>query len=140
MIRESGCVVRIAGPFAWVSCESRAGCARCAEGKGCGGGLLSRLLGDRLFQLRVPVSADIRVGDQVQLGISEGALLSAACLMYLLPLFALITGALVGDFLGGDGPALLLGGLTLLVSFLLLHVFRERIARSSRFQPVILEP
>ncbi len=140
MIRESGCVIRIAGPFAWVSCESRAGCARCAEGKGCGGGLLSRLLGDRLFQLRVPVSADIRVGDQVQLGISEGALLSAACLMYLLPLFALITGALVGDFLGGDGPALLLGGLALLVSFLLLHVFRERIARSSRFQPVILEP
>ncbi|GBF30857.1 hypothetical protein MnTg04_00808 [bacterium MnTg04] len=139
MIRESGCVVRIAGPFAWVSCESRAGCERCAEGKGCGGGLLSRLLGDRLFQLRVPVSAGIGVGDQVQLGISEGALLGAACLMYLLPLLALISGALIGDFLGGDGLALLLGSLGLLASFVLLHVFRERIARSRRFQPVILE-
>ena len=139
MIRESGCVVRIAGPFAWVSCESRAGCARCAEGKGCGGGLLSRLLGDRLFQLRVPVRTGISVGDQVQLGISEGALLGAACLMYLLPLLALLSGALIGDFLGGDGPAVLLGGLALLASFLSLHVFRERIARSRRFQPVILE-
>ena len=139
MIRESGCVVRIAGPFAWVSCESRAGCERCAEGKGCGGGLLSRLLGDRLFQLRVPVSAGIGVGDQVQLGISEGALLGAACLMYLLPLLALISGALIGDFLGGDGVALLLGSLGLLASFVLLHVFRERIALSRRFQPVILE-
>ncbi|MCH8895010.1 MAG: SoxR reducing system RseC family protein [Proteobacteria bacterium] len=139
MIRESGCVVRIAGSFAWVSCESRAGCERCAEGKGCGGGLLSKLLGDRLFQLRVPVSVGISVGDQVQLGISEGALLGAACLMYLLPLLALISGALIGDFLGGDGLALLLGSLTLLASFVLLHVFRERIARSHRFQPVILE-
>ncbi len=139
MIRESGCVVRIAGPFAWVSCESRAGCERCAEGKGCGGGLLSKLLGDRLFQLRVPVSAGISVGDQVQLGISEGALLGAACLMYLLPLLALISGALIGDFLGGDGLALLLGSLALLASFVLLHVCRERIARSRRFQPVILE-
>lgn len=139
MIRESGCVVRIAGPFAWVSCESRAGCARCAEGKGCGGGLLGRLLGDRLFQLRVPVRTGISVGDQVQLGISEGALLGAACLMYLLPLLALLAGALIGDFLGGDGTALLLGSLALLASFLSLHVFRERIARSRRFQPVILE-
>ena len=139
MIRESGCVVRIAGPFAWVSCESRAGCERCAEGKGCGGGLLSRLLGDRLFQLRVPVRTGISVGDQVQLGISEGALLGAACLMYLLPLLALLAGALIGDFLGGDGPALLLGGLALLASFLSLHVFRERIAHSRRFQPVIQE-
>ena len=139
MIRESGCVVRIAGSFAWVSCESRAGCERCAQGKGCGGGLLSRLLGDRLFHIRVPVPGGISVGDQVQLGISEGALLGAACLMYLLPLLALMAGALIGDFLGGDGPALLLGGLALLASFLSLHVFKDRIARSSRFQPVILE-
>ena len=102
MIRESGCVIRIAGSFAWVSCESRAGCERCAQGKGCGGGLLSRLLGDRLYQLRVPVPAGIAVGDQVQLGITEGALLGAACLMYLLPLLALLGGALIGDFLGGD--------------------------------------
>ncbi len=139
MIRERGCVVRIAGSFAWVSCESRVDCERCAQGKGCGGGLLSRLLGDRLFQLRVPVPDGVSVGDQVQLGISERALLGAACLMYLFPLLALMAGALIGDFVGGDGPALLLGGLALLTSFLLLHVFRDRIARSKRFQPVILD-
>ncbi|MCZ6560926.1 MAG: SoxR reducing system RseC family protein [Gammaproteobacteria bacterium] len=138
MIRERGCVVRIAGSFAWVSCESRAGCERCAQGKGCGGGLLSKLLGDRLFQLRVPAPDDIKVGDQVQLGISERALLGASCLVYLLPLFALLMGALLGDFLGGDVPALLLGGSAFFSSFLALHVFRDRIARSSRFQPVIL--
>ncbi len=139
MIRERGCVVRVADSFAWIRCESRAGCERCAQGKGCGGGLLSKLLGDRLFQLRVPAPDGIQVGDQVQLGISETALLGASCLVYLLPLFALLAGALLGDFLGGDGPAMLLGGVALFASFFALHLFRDQIARSSRFQPLILD-
>jgi sigma-E factor negative regulatory protein RseC len=101
--------------------------------------MLSRLLGDRLFQLRVPLRQGVTVGDQVQLEISETALLSAACLVYLFPLLALLSGAIVGDFLGGDGLALLFGGLMLAGSFFMLHFFRDRISHSERFQAVIVE-
>lgn len=94
MIEEPATVLRVAGDAAWVRCEREAGCARCAEGRGCGGGLLGRLLGDRLREIRVlRQPADLQAGERVILALDEGVLLRGAFLVYLLPLLCLGLGA-----------------------------------------------
>ena len=94
MIHESATVLRVQDDVAWVRCRSQAGCQRCAEGRGCGGGILGRLLGDRLREIRVVnESLDLSPGDQVNIGIGDSVLVKAALVMYLLPLLLMLFGA-----------------------------------------------
>ena len=98
MIIETARVLRVSGAVAWVSCESHAGCQRCAEGRGCGGGILGRLLGERLREVRVDAAGyRLASGDRVRIGLSETALLQSSLVMYLVPLLTMLAAALVAD-------------------------------------------
>lgn len=91
MITEAATVIRVADGSAWVSCDNQAGCQRCAEGRGCGGGVFSRLLGDRLREVRVdPAGHPLCAGDHVQIGVSELDLLRSSLMMYLVPLLTML--------------------------------------------------
>lgn len=140
MIVERGKVSQLEGGIAWVDCQSSAACERCARGQGCGGGVLGALLGDRLRRVQALVGQhDLRVGDQVELGIAEASLLSGAFLVYLLPLAGLFVGALGMGLLAGFGQDTMtvMGGAAGLVAG---SVFSRRLQvnESGRFQPVIL--
>jgi sigma-E factor negative regulatory protein RseC len=104
MIIEPATVLRVADGAAWVSCHAQAGCQRCAEGRGCGGDVLGRLLGERLREVRV-AAGDIalRRGDDVLIGVDERSLLGASFVMYLLPLLSMLCGGLLA---AGLGPAM----------------------------------
>lgn len=140
MIIERGKVSQVEGGVAWVECQSSAACERCARGQGCGGGVLGALLGDRLRRVQAMAGQhELRVGDQVELGIAEASLLSGALLVYLLPLAGLFIGALGMGYIAGfdhdtmtvmGGAAGLIGGS--------LSSRRLQFSESSRFQPVIL--
>ncbi len=96
MIIETARVLRVAQDVAWVSCDSHAGCQRCAEGRGCGGGALGRLLGDRLREVRVDTAGHtLAAGDRIRIGISETALLQSSLMMYLVPLLTMLGAAIV---------------------------------------------
>ncbi len=96
MISETATVLRVTGDTAWVSCASQSGCQRCAEGRGCGGGVFGRILGDRLREVRVDVGGHpLRVGDQVEIGLSELDLLRASLMMYLVPLVGMLALAVI---------------------------------------------
>jgi len=115
MILERGRVESLDGPAAaWVQCNSRIACQRCASGQGCGGGLLGSLLGDRLHRIRVERRGfELQPGDQVELGIREIGLVWAAAIAYLLPLAGLLIGAVAAGAAAGfdsDGYTLV-GGL-----------------------------
>ncbi|MGD8977722.1 MAG: SoxR reducing system RseC family protein [Gammaproteobacteria bacterium] len=100
MIIETARVLRVTGAVAWVSCESHAGCQRCAEGRGCGGGVLGRLLGERLREVRVDTAGyRLAPGDRVSIGLSETALLQSSLVMYLVPLLTMLAAALIADLL-----------------------------------------
>jgi sigma-E factor negative regulatory protein RseC len=102
VILERGKISDITDAHAWVECQSRSACERCASGKGCGGGVLGALLGDRLHKIKVTSHIPgLKVGDQVELGMSAADLLGAAMLVYLLPLSGLLLGALAGGVLAG---------------------------------------
>jgi sigma-E factor negative regulatory protein RseC len=103
LITETGRVLEVEGEWAWVECRRQVECARCAEGRGCGGGLLGRLLGDRLHKVRAARgSVAVAPGDQVLIGLGEEVVLRAAAAVYLVPLLlALAGGAAAGALAGG---------------------------------------
>lgn len=140
MIVERGNISELRDGRAWVECQSRSACERCARGQGCGGGVLGALLGDRLHTVQVRATdPDLQVGDQVELGIAPASLLAGASLVYFLPLSGLLAGALITGYLGGfSNDALTVVGAAaglLGAGLASRHIHRDGRAR---FQPNIL--
>lgn len=116
-------------------------CERCASGQGCGGGILSRLIGHRRPDVEADSRvADLRVGDTVIVGIPEDALVSASIRVYLLPLVAMFGfGAFAHHILEAHELLVALFALAgLAAAFLALRVFNAKAERSGRFRPVVL--
>lgn len=141
MLRESGRVESVHSGFAWVVCAAQLDCKRCAEGRGCGGGLLGRLLGDRLHRVRATSQVqNLAAGDRVELSLSELALVTGASQAYGLPLLGFIGLPLAAFWLfgiSGDFLLLLTGLAGLLLGVLLARRLATGSSRGSRFQPVI---
>ncbi len=141
MLLETGRVEAVQKQFAWVACAAQSDCQRCREGKGCGGGLLGRLLGDRLHRVRACHDGLVlETGDRVELGLSEAALVRGALQVYGIPLAGfLLLPALLG-LLGGvsNDFALLFAGLGGLFAGLWFARRRaRRVETDPRYQPVI---
>lgn len=94
------------GSEAIVEVES-GGCGRCHEKGGCGGQHLTQMFcaGQKTYRADNPLGAEI--GDRVTIAIAAGAVRRTANLAYGLPLLAIISGALTGSTIGGDGGAVL---------------------------------
>jgi len=133
-------VLRVAPGVAWVSCHTQAGCQRCAEGRGCGGDVLGRLLGDRLREVRVCAGDhDLRRGDEVLIGVTESALLKSSVVMYLAPLLTMLSGALLALVtLPGSEPGAILGSAAGLLAGLACARVYGRSRRAEGFSPRVV--
>lgn len=71
--------------------------------------------------IRMPLepSSELQVGDELELSVNDRALLAAAARVYLMPLLALLAGALLGSSLGDEvgSISLALLGLVLAVAW-----------------------
>lgn len=136
MIVESGVVTRVCGGHVWVASNSQQDCQRCAQGIGCGGALMSKLLGSRLHEIRAVALGSLAVGQGVDLKLSETALLMAALMTYVIPLMGLMSGALIGFWVSstGDGGTLIGACIGFVSSLLLLRGMNGVL--SSDYQPV----
>ena len=74
------------GVTAIVDVESDAICARCASGRGCGAGIFAARAGSRRLEVAVSDSLDLTEGDVVAIRLAPGNVLSAALIVYGLPL------------------------------------------------------
>lgn len=118
MIETPARVVRVEGATAWVCAESPSSCGACG-GKGCGASLYARLLHPHEPEYAVGNPIDARPGEPVVVGIEDGALLKAALAAYIVPLFLVLLGALVGSQSGNlTAVAGALAGLVLAVAWL----------------------
>ena len=98
MIIERGIVSEVDRHKISVICRSRMDCQRCAEGKGCGGGILAKWLGDRQFQVHAYYDSLTQVpqkGDLVQIGLPANRIVYLAAIMYALPLVLVVLSLLV---------------------------------------------
>jgi sigma-E factor negative regulatory protein RseC len=123
-----------------VEVEATVVCQRCADGKGCGAGLLGGAPKDRQVNAVVIDGLQVRRGDQVSLDLSPRNLLHAAATVYGLPLLVAVVAALIAFGLGlGDLVAALFTLLGVVVGLLLARI-RLRTARClRRFTPVVVE-
>jgi sigma-E factor negative regulatory protein RseC len=111
VIVESATVLELDGDAAIVRCHRQAACQRCAEGRGCGGGIMSRLLGDRLRTVRVALDGrTLQPGDEVTIGLDENGLVRASAAMYFIPLLGALALAFAATAVFGRGDAIEVAG------------------------------
>ena len=98
MLIECATVTAVDGDRVMVRRARPAGCARCAAGQGCGGGLVAWLIerGSQDLQLTPDTGRQWVPGQQVQLQIARSEFLRATAALYLLPLLGLLGGAMLG--------------------------------------------
>lgn len=140
MIEESGRVVALKGSQVWVQSLNQSACQSCKMRGGCGQRLMVDMIGGATTKwIHVDNAVHARLGDQVRLGIEESALLRASALVYLVPILALIGGALVGDRLMalGDAGTAAVAVLAMAISLALNRMFQGK-AVSRQFTPVLL--
>lgn len=96
-------IVSISNGLAIAMVERSAVCARCAAGKGCGAGLLGGRTTPARVEVAVPGSMQLLVGDRVTLSLDPADLLSAALLVYGLPLVGVVVALAIGGLVA-EGP------------------------------------
>ncbi|WP_024872778.1 SoxR reducing system RseC family protein [Tolumonas lignilytica] len=110
-------------------CENNSSCSIKAEGEHAGEHIID-----------IACSLSLEIGQQVRIGIPENELVKGALLIYILPLFFIMLGAILGQYfapLGDDWPAIegaFLGGC---IGFMLMRIRSSRLS-SEEYKPVIL--
>ncbi|EGR1557354.1 SoxR reducing system RseC family protein [Vibrio parahaemolyticus] len=96
-----------------LSCEQQTSCSSCSSQKSCGTGVVTKAIGNKSLSWHLRTEKNVQVGQVVEIGFPESSLIKSAMAVYLLPLFGLILGAMVGHFLlipltaGGEGIVIL---------------------------------
>lgn len=141
MIEESGRVVAVDGDEVWVETRQQSGCGSCAAKSTCGNGMIAKFAAGKPNHIRLVTEREVKVGDQVVLGIPENTLVKSAMLAYGLPLLLFIFVAGLADGWGNlSEPAVIAFGLAgLLAGFMLVRIISSGRRGNNAFQPVILE-
>lgn len=145
MIEEKATVVDVEGQFAWVETQRQSTCSACSANKGCGTATLSKVLGQKRTRVRVLNDLGARPGDNVIVGLQEGALLRGSLAIYALPLLMLFGGALFGAVLAEgfgfeytEGKRIVFAFAGLAAGFYAVKRFSNRVSSDERYQAVVL--
>ncbi len=145
MIEEQAVVVSCEEGYAEVETQRKSACGDCSASGACGTAAVAQMFGKRKSLLRVANPIDAQPGDRVVLGVEDSVVMRASFVSYMLPVFSLITTAVLGKFgaayLGATTtePYAVLGGLFgLTIGLLLVRGFSRRIGHDRRYQPIIL--
>lgn len=139
MIKEWATVVSWRDGQALVSCDVKSSCSSCSSRAGCGSRVLNKLGPQTEHTISVPSAEPLVVGQKVELGISEGSLLTSAMLVYMTPLLGLFVIAAVFQLLFNSDLAAFAGGVLGGVGgFLVARGLSPRLAAKDAWQPVIL--
>ena len=95
MLTESAIVTRRDGRRIELELQRGSACGNCELSQGCGTGALSRLLGRRSKALFIETEQQLEPGDEVQLVLSESALVKASLTLYGLPLLGMVLAGLL---------------------------------------------
>ena len=98
MLTESAVVIEYESGKAKVKCQSQSACGSCAAKAACGNSALSELTGsgargEHIFTIET--ITPLKVGQRVEIGLSEHSLIKSALLMYCVPLFTLLFSTLL---------------------------------------------
>ena len=138
MIETRARVIQTGDGVAIVEAEKQSGCGNCDPVKGCGKSSVSKLFcsGTQRFEVIDPIGT--RVGDEVSIGVKDGAILRGAVAVYLVPLALMIAGAMLGAS-RGDGASVFGGAVGLLAGFAWARRYGASNRDNPRFRPFIVK-
>ncbi|OOZ37370.1 SoxR reducing system RseC family protein [Solemya velesiana gill symbiont] len=145
MLEEPALVTNSEDGYAIVETQRKTTCGGCEAGSTCGTNVLAKVFGNRKssFRVRNPIGA--KPGERVIIGLPESALPKASVIFYLVPLVAMMLGAMLGEWLAGqlnfsstEPMAIFCGLLGLLAGLLGARYFSLNASRDNQYQAVIL--
>lgn len=141
-MEELARVVAVDKGVAWVEKERQSQCGGCRLRHGCGSAVLGKILGVRRNRIRVISSSAVQVGDKVAIHLDPAALLKVSFYLYMVPLFGVFLGAMIGKFafapiVSTEGITILFAMLGLMAAAWWLRGFSRRIAGDEKYQPII---
>jgi sigma-E factor negative regulatory protein RseC len=133
-------VIAVNGGQATLLLENPSACRRCAEGRGCGAGLLAGGERHREIELAVPAGLALVAGDRVSLALDGTSILRGALLAYGAPLAGLLAAVAITSLANSavsDPVAAMIATLGLVAGWAVgkWRLGRQRCLR--RFQPTI---
>jgi sigma-E factor negative regulatory protein RseC len=132
MIEEQVVITSITSTGAWVEGIQQSACGSCSAKTGCGQHAMSQLGRKVSLWLPFDTSTDrqwqqgIKIGQQVVVGLPEGAILKSTLVLYGIPLIALVFGAILGHFLSGERGSIIVSLLSMLLGFKLARFWSEQ--------------
>lgn len=123
----------------WVEGIQQSACKACSAKSACGSHSLSKL--GRTVKLWLPTNEPLKVGEEIMVGLAEGALAKSAMIMYGLPLVGLMLMAIIGDavaasWISSDALAAIMGFMGLVLGFVLARIWSDK--NQSQWQPKFL--
>jgi sigma-E factor negative regulatory protein RseC len=120
MIATTARVVSISNGTAQIDPTTTSGCGGCKSSNSCGVSGLGKYFSNTRKSIELTCDEHIRAGDELQLSMSEGDLLKAGLLVYLVPVVLSLVGAGVASSIGfGDTVAVLGMVIGFVIGFLL---------------------
>ncbi len=140
MLEEQGLVVDVDAQGVWVETCRQSACQSCSAKSHCGHSLLGKIAKGQTQRFLVRTELSLKPGDQVMLGLAEGAFLRGSALVYLVPLLSMMLLAIVGEQLAGPDSlyTLLLALLGLGGGFTYVRWYSQRNRQNPDYQPVVL--
>lgn len=119
MIEEQVVITSLEEGGAWVEGVQLSACGSCSAKAGCGSHAMNQL--GRKISLWLPNDdwecEKLSIGQQVVVGLPEGAILRSTLVLYGIPLLFLVAGAVVGHFIAGELLSILFSLLFMLLGF-----------------------
>jgi sigma-E factor negative regulatory protein RseC len=140
MSREEGIIVRVTGERALVRINRSASCEGCQSAGAC-----HILDGRNEMEAEAYNIAGAKEGDRVLLEINPSVAVKVAFIIYLLPVIALIAGAIVGQKLGpdyslsADTSAILFGLSALVAVSIPIKILAKKLSRNKEYIPHIVQ-
>jgi len=137
---EEGIVIRCDGNRAWVKTVRTSSCEACASRGAC-----ASIGSGKEMQIEAINVANAVAGDHVRISFETASLVKVFSLVYLLPVVALLAGALIGQQLAPTFAmeeslsAVIGGGLFFFLSFWIIRSRGSQMAKDTAYQPKLIK-
>lgn len=129
-------------PMSNASCSSCASSAGTPQSAGCGADKIGQIFTLKTKNYRVIDPITSHVGDEVIIGIEDGAVLRGSAAVYMLPLILIFVGATTAHYfmpnLNADAASIIGAAIGFILAALWLFRFSQRASRNPHYQPIIL--
>ncbi|MGA1874022.1 MAG: SoxR reducing system RseC family protein [bacterium] len=138
---EEGIITKIEGPYAFVKVVRGSACAHCPSAGSC------HIESDRLMLVKAVNTIQAGTGQRVKLFLPSGSILAASFLLYLVPLFGLLFGAITGKLLLAPllpyiSSELIAGGfgfIAMAAVFLGIRIYDRRQRERQKYIPEVIQ-